>query len=75
MLPDANPQSVAGALAPLLVDRIEVARLLGVSPSTVETLWRRGVLPSIKLGARRLYDVADLRALVASRKRVTPAPD
>lgn len=55
-------------LAPLLVDKLEAARLLSVSPSTLETLWRSGELLSVKIGARRLYDVADLRAFIAQKK-------
>ena len=54
--------------APLLVDRREAARLLGVSPGTVDNLRLRGELPSMKIGARRLFDVADLRAFVEARK-------
>lgn len=53
---------------PLLVDKLEAARLLSISPSTLETLWRSGELPSLKIGARRLYDVADLRAFIARKK-------
>lgn len=54
--------------APLLVDRREAARLLSVSPGTVDNLRLRGELASIKLGARRLFAVDDLRHLIASRK-------
>lgn len=55
---------------PILVDRREAARLLGVSPGTVDNLRTRGELPSVKLLARRLFDVADLRRLVDARKAV-----
>ncbi len=51
----------------LLIDRIEAARLLSVSPGTVDNLRRRGDLPSIKIGARRLFRVADLDRWIASR--------
>ena len=54
--------------APLLVDRREAARLLGVSPGTIDNLRTRGELPSVKLFARRLFDVADLRRYVEVRK-------
>lgn len=54
--------------SPLLVDRREAARLLGVSPGTIDNLRLRGELPSVKLLARRLYDVADLRRFIESRK-------
>lgn len=55
---------------PLLVDRLEAARLLSVSPGTIDNMRKRGELSSIKLGARRLYDLADLRALIEARKEV-----
>lgn len=56
--------------APLLVDRREAARLLGVSPGTIDNLRTRGDLPSLKLQTRRLFDVADLRRLIDARKAV-----
>jgi hypothetical protein len=55
---------------PIVVDRREAARLLGISAGSVDNLRLRGELLSLKLGARRLYDVSDLRALVAARKAV-----
>lgn len=56
--------------APLLVDRREAGRLLGVSPGTIDNLRLRGELPSLKLLSRRLFDVADLRRYVEARKGV-----
>ncbi len=56
--------------APLLVDRREAARLLNVSQGTVDNLRLRGELPSIKIAARRLFAVADLKALIESRREV-----
>lgn len=56
--------------APLLVDRREAARLLGVSPGTIDNLRARGELPSVKIGARRLFDMDDLRRLIEARKAV-----
>jgi hypothetical protein len=56
--------------APLLVDRREAGRLLGVSPGTIDNLRARGELPSVKLLARRLFDVADLRRFIEARKAV-----
>ena len=58
--------------APLLIDRLEAARLLGVSPGTIDNLRKRGELPSLKLGARRLFDVADLQRLIELQKGVAP---
>lgn len=56
--------------SPMLVDRREAGRLMGVSPGTIDNLRARGELPSIKITSRRLYDVADLRKLIDSRKGV-----
>jgi len=53
-----------------LTDRREAARLLGVSPGTIDNLRLSGELPSLKIAARRLYSVADLLALIESRKAV-----
>lgn len=55
---------------PLLVDRLEAARLLGVSPGTIDNLRTRGEIPSVKLLARRLFVVADLLRFIESRKVV-----
>lgn len=55
---------------PLLVDRREAGRLLGVSPGTIDNLRLRGQLPSVKIAARRLFDTADLRRLIDVRKAV-----
>lgn len=60
----------ASTSAPLLVDRREAGRLLCVSPGTIDNLRLAGELPSLKLRGRRLYDVADLRRLIESRKAV-----
>lgn len=54
--------------APLLVDRREAARLLGISPTTLDNLRLNGEIPSIKIAARRLFDVADIREFINSRK-------
>jgi len=64
-----NLPNTPGA-APLLVDRREAGRLMGVSPGTIDNLRLRGELPSVKLLGRRLFDPADLRRLVESRKVV-----
>jgi excisionase family DNA binding protein len=73
-----------GAAAPLLVDRREAARLLGVSPALVEKLRASGELRSLKIGARRLFAVADLTMFICecrdahngnSRQRRHPAQE
>lgn len=67
----SDPDSVVMA-TPLLLDRREAARLLGVSPGTIDNLRLRGELPSLKLGTRRLFVVADLEKLIESRREGGP---
>ena len=67
MLSNSTPE-------PMLVDRIVAAVLLGVSPGTIDNLRNEGKLPSLKINARRLYDRADLRLYIDSRKATTTAP-
>jgi hypothetical protein len=59
----------------MLVDRREAGRLLGVCGNTIDNLRRRGELPSVKIAARRLFDVADLRRFIEARKAVRVAAD
>ncbi len=54
----------------MLVDRREAARLLGVSPGTIDNLRTRGELPSVKLLSRRLFDLTDLRRYIEAQKGV-----
>jgi hypothetical protein len=59
----------ASSLAPLLVDEREARRLLGgLCAKTMYNLRRSGALPSVKIGSRTMYDVADLRAFIDGRK-------
>lgn len=51
----AESISVRGAAA---------ARLVGVSPSTLERWRRSGRIPSVKIAGTRLYRVEDLKRLV-----------
>lgn len=67
----AELPNVPGA-PPMLVDRREAGRLLGVSPGTIDNLRLRGELPSVKIAARRLFAVADLFAFVEARKGTRP---
>jgi excisionase family DNA binding protein len=55
---------------PLLVDRREAGRMLGVSAGTIDNLRARGELPSVKIGTRRLYQVTDLLRYIEVRKGV-----
>ena len=55
---------------PVLLNRHEAAGILGVSPGTIDNLRLRGELPSLKIGARRLYDISDLHQYIKVRKEV-----
>jgi excisionase family DNA binding protein len=68
----SDPRTTLAPDAPQLIDRLQAARVLGVSPGTVENLRLRGELPSLKIGARRLFDRADIAAFIAARKVVQP---
>jgi excisionase family DNA binding protein len=68
---DANTR--AGATSEtLLVDRLKAGLVLSVSPGTIDNLRRSGELPSVKIGTRRLFDMADLRRFIDARKAVKP---
>ncbi len=73
---DANTKASTGHTQQdrirLLVDRLEAAQALGVSPGTIDNLRRSGELPSVKIGTRRLFDMADLRRFIDARKAVKP---
>jgi DNA-binding transcriptional MerR regulator len=56
--------------SPQLVDRREAARVLAVSPGTIDNLRTRGELPSVRIASRRLYDVDDIRRFIEARKGV-----
>ena len=58
----------ASTMAPLLVDRLEAARLLSVSPGTIDNLRRLDKLPSVKVLSRRLFAVADLMRYIETWK-------
>jgi len=53
---------------PLLVDRLQAARLLGVSGGTIDNLRIKGELASLRIGVRRLYHINDIRGFIESRK-------
>lgn len=66
-LPNLHAPSPASS-GPLLVDRRKAGDILGVSAGTIDNLRTRGELPSLKIGSRRLYEVADLRRFIDARK-------
>lgn len=45
---------------PELVDRGELARLLGLSVPTIERLTAKGAIPCVRFGRRVLYDVVSV---------------
>jgi hypothetical protein len=65
----ASDTNTTTTTAPMLINRLTAARLLGVSPGTIDNLRIRGELPSVKIAARRLFDVADIRRYIDSRKQ------
>lgn len=65
----AELTNVPGA-ATMLVDKREAARLLDVSPGTVNNLISRGQLGSIKIGTRRLIERAEILAFIERNKEV-----
>jgi len=52
-------------LAPLLVDVGEAGRMLGISKWSLYELMQSGVLPSVKIGSRRLISRTSLGQYVA----------
>ena len=65
-----EPAPQRAADRPLVCDRRGAARVLGVSAGTIDNLRLRGELPSIKIGSRRLYAVADLEQFINARRKV-----
>ena len=67
-LAEAVAKIVADRLAsrPLLVDRVDLAPMLGLSVPTIERRTRDGSIPCIRIGRRVLYDP---QAVVAAMSR------
>jgi excisionase family DNA binding protein len=53
-------------LAPLLLNEVQVAALLSLSPRKLWELAARGAIKSVKIGALKRYRRIDLEAWVAS---------
>lgn len=65
--PDKAANDTAGDIEPLLtVD--EIADTFRVSRRTVHRLVRSGELPSVTIGARRLFRRSDIAAIIAARQ-------
>jgi excisionase family DNA binding protein len=56
----------------LLLTASEAAKALAVSPRTLWSLTKSGVIPCVRIGRAVRYDPADLRSWIASKK-TTPA--
>jgi excisionase family DNA binding protein len=59
-----------GGVDRLLVDRLTAAKMLGISGTTLDLLRIAGQIPSLKIGTRRLFALADLQTFVATRRGV-----
>ena len=56
---------------PLLVDRIEMAKLLSISPNKLGDLVSQNAIPSVKVGTRRLFSPdAVANAITTNKKEV-----
>jgi len=51
-----------------ILDREQVGELLGLQPSTVDDLRRRGDLPAIRLGRHRRFLRADVERFVVANR-------
>lgn len=59
--------------SPLLTDRETTASLLNLSTSTLDKLVSRGVVPSITVGTKRLFDAAEVAAALKADSKATIA--
>ncbi len=62
------------AEAPLLLDTDAAARLLGISPRTVQTWVRQKRIPYVKLGTLTRFRTAALQEWIQSQE-TTPSPE
>ncbi|RPJ58506.1 MAG: DNA-binding protein [Acidobacteria bacterium] len=53
----------------------QAARYLGIKPGTLYLWARIGFVPSVKMGRRLLFDIADLDAFIERKKRGAPMTD
>lgn len=66
-MPDAYPTPQEPQ--PLAVDVRGAARMIGLSPRSIQALIKTGELPSFTVGRRRLLAVESLRRWIESRAR------
>lgn len=60
--------------SPLLTDRETTASLVNLSTSTLDKLVSRGVVPSITVGTKRLFDAAEVAHALKANSTATTAP-
>ena len=65
----ARPHLVPKSVEPLAVDLERAAALIGVAARTLRKWASERKLPSIKLGNRLLFSVADLQDFLAAHRR------
>ncbi len=70
--PDLEPSTGRRLTADDVMKAREVAGLLHAPVSTVEDWARRGVLPSVKVGRRRLYIRQQVEAALLSDSQAVP---
>ena len=58
-----------------LICETETANRLGISRRTLRRWTAAGLIPSLRLRGRRLYDVRDLERVVAAAKSTEPLTD
>ena len=56
-------------ISPLLVNVRDASRLLSISEKTVWSRAKQGILPSVRIGKRRLFSVSALEAWIADQVR------
>lgn len=59
--PQSTGASTSGVTGPLLVNKPQAAQLLGVSLRTLSYYLERGIVPSIRIGRRRMFSVEQLQ--------------
>ena len=68
LLEDDTPAPIAST-SRRLIDRTELAEILGVSQPTLRKMVRSGRLPYVQVGDVHRYDVDEVRAALASAPR------
>ena len=62
---NSSPQKTVQEGLPLLISAVQAAKELGISPRSLWTQTRSGIIPSIRLGRRVMYSPSILQDWVA----------